>query len=532
MKRKLVCYLLGLGCLLLPTLTGSACSSRTTNTSTKEAKQVADNKLEWLDLCFADDNISVLANKSYQSQEMLAKYKDDYHECDFEIVDSLPWMGIKNNCFCIDDSIKDDGIYHPSIVAKSKTIADLYSYPKQLTINIKKQKPNFINKITWTNCQETYIAVAGDEYQICPIDLDIDTSLPIEQVINKIKINVNVINNKSIDTNGNDLFYTKIIDDKFYLYLSQDTLNDFTDYCTNYQLEIEVVGSESQNQIIYLKQLINVNVIDGLEYEEDGLIFSRKTSKDNWTLVSIRPWVKELDFDQPKVIYNHLVDKIGPEAANEHKNLTSVRINYPIEEIGRYGFYMCKNLTNVELDVKRLDNFAFLNCEAIRTGKIMVNESIGISTFSNCPNLTSCITLGKDFKSFYSSSFEQYIEGKKLISHRGITFKQYLFIVNVNCSAPPLVIVDSSANFEKSHLFVLSLGSNVNSGDFLEQISCLQATNREDYDWWLNLKNVGYIWTMEYCLDLWKKQLQYLESPNEFFKYIGWNSSKKDSSKN
>ncbi|MBQ6970656.1 hypothetical protein IJQ19_03690 [bacterium] len=63
--------------------------------------------------------------------------------------------------------------------------------------------------------------------------------------------------------------------------MSQDTLNDFTDYCTNYQLEIEVVSSESQNQIIYLKQLINVNVIDGLEYEEDGLIFSRKTSKDN-----------------------------------------------------------------------------------------------------------------------------------------------------------------------------------------------------------------------------------------------------------
>lgn len=532
MKRKLICHLIGLGCLSLPILTTSACSLKATKTNINGKKQVVSNNHEKLDLCFLTDSINVLVNKSYQSKEIQAKYKDDYHECDFEIINSLPWMSIKNNCFYIDGSIKNEGIYYPSIIAKSKTIVGLSSQPMKLTINIKRQNPSFINKITWTNCKETYTAVAGEEYQICPIDLDFDTSLPIEQAINKVKIKVNVINNKSIDTNGNDLFYTKLIDGKFYLYISPYTLNAFTDYLTNYQLEIVVVNNNQQDQKIYLKQILNVNVIEGLRYEEDGLVFARKSPKDNWTLTAISLMKKEINFDQPKMIYNHLVDKIGPDAANGHDNLVSIRINYPIEEIGNSGFCMCKNLVNVEVNVKRLDNFAFLNCKAIKTGEIIVGESIGISAFKNCPNLTNCITLGEDFKSFHASSFVQNYEGLKPISHRGINIRQYLFIVNVACSIPPLVITDPLINFEKTHPFVLSLADNVNTDIFFKQIASIEITKRGDYEWWANLKKVGFIWTKEYCFNLQIQQMHFLESPEVFFRYIGWNKPKKILSKN
>ena len=62
--------------------------------------------------------------------------------------------------------------------------------------------------------------------------------------------------------------------------------------------------------------------------------------------------VKEICFNEPKIIYHHVVDKIGHDAADQHENLTTIKINYPLKEIGRCAFKMCDKLHLVDINVE------------------------------------------------------------------------------------------------------------------------------------------------------------------------------------
>ena len=77
--KKIFSYLLIVNGCLLPLCANTNC-----------AKQIINSKDETLNLVFDDCNINTFTNESYQSQEIFGQYQNNYHDCDFEIVNPLP----------------------------------------------------------------------------------------------------------------------------------------------------------------------------------------------------------------------------------------------------------------------------------------------------------------------------------------------------------------------------------------------------------------------------------------------------------
>ena len=121
------------------------------------------------------------------------------------------------------------------------------------------------------------------------------------------------------------------------------------------------------------------------------------------------------------------VTKIGENAFNACKKLTSVIIPQRITVIERNAFYHCDTLASVNIPdrVTEIGESAFVYCKKL-TSVIIPDSvtSLGNNAFSNCENLTS-VTIGSGVTKLWNYLFSSCTKLKNVTIGSGVTDLAY-----------------------------------------------------------------------------------------------------------
>ena len=168
---------------------------------------------------------------------------------------------------------------------------------------------------------------------------------------------------------GYDGFDTCNIENNILVSLNKSFIEEFSIDRIIIPNSVNCIGQKSNNDMIYLPQLISVNFIKGSCF--DGVFYGYK----NITYVEIP--------DSVSIIQDYtFLGCIG---------LTTVKLSKNINIISNGAFIDCKNLSNILYDdLLEVGNYAFLGCEKL--SNIIVSEEtkrIGDGAFARCTGLTN-----------------------------------------------------------------------------------------------------------------------------------------------
>ncbi len=205
--------------------------------------------------------------------------------------------------------IKAISDFNNKIVSKEKEIKAKISnpiYPPQ-KIAFKNLNDTCTCAI---NCgmiiQKFNFKMTNDQHE----DIFINHNLDITQHI--------TTNNRTIDKKGNPIFKIEknVHTNDYFLYLSE-----FLDqsYIGNYFLAIIATSVVDKN--ITTKKLIEIKIIEGLEYKEDGITYIRKNQKDDWIVTNIDDNVCEIRWEKDKKILGKKIKGFENKAAVKKLNL-------------------------------------------------------------------------------------------------------------------------------------------------------------------------------------------------------------------
>ena len=337
--------------------------------------------------------------------------------------------------------IKAISDFNNKIVSKEKEIKAKISNPLYPPQKIAFQNLND----TYTcsiNCgmviQEFDFKMTNDQHE----DIFINHNLNITQHI--------ATNNKTIDTKGNSIFKIEknVNTNNYFLYLSE-----FVDqsYLGNYFLTIIATSTVDKN--ITAKKLIEIKIIEGLKYEEDGITYERKNQKDDWIVTGIDDNVCEIIWEKDKKILGKKIKGFKKRAASNKLNLQTLILKNDLEFLGDYAFGWCQNLQNVNINVKEIKENCFTNCYKISTLLIDNTQIIGTLAFCNCISIKRVI-IGKNCHKIGNSPFKNC----------------YLMrIMILNCEKPPILENEMLLNDCRSFVFFIVNNKKLTINDYLSQ---------------------------------------------------------------
>ena len=146
------------------------------------------------------------------------------------------------------------------------------------------------------------------------------------------------------------------------------------------------------------------------DFVADGLYYTILSEEDR-TVAVVGPRNVSGDLEIPrKVICNsktYTVTRIGDEAFDYNKRLTSVTIPNSVTSIGDNAFEFCSGLISVTIgnSVTSIGNYAFGYCSSLTSVTIPNSvTSIGGYAFNDCSSLTS-VTIGNSVTSIGDRAF-------------------------------------------------------------------------------------------------------------------------------
>lgn len=425
---------------------------------TKTPKNLIPNSVEIVNNF---DQIEIKSDEKWISDELKTVCKNDKNENvsqDVHFCLNCPnkelskCLSIQNKRLVISDNeLKTPGEYVFGIKAISDFNNKIVSKEKEIKAKISNpiyppQKIAFQNlNDTCTgaiNCgmiiQKFNFKMTNDQHE----DIFINHDLDITQHI--------TTNNKTIDTKGNPIFKIEknVNTNDYFLYLSE-----FIDqsYLGNYFLTIIATSTIDKN--ITTKKLIEIKIIEGLEYKEDGITYKRKNQKDDWIVKNIDNSVCEIKWEKNKKILGKKIKGFANRAAVEKLNLQTLILKNDLEFLGDYTFGWCHNLKEVDINVKEIKSNCFTNCDNLSLPLINQTEIIGSLAFCSCTNIKRII-LGKKCRMLGTSIF-------KCCSS--------MYTIILNCEKPPILASTWLIDYCPHFTFFVVNNKKLTINDYLAQ---------------------------------------------------------------
>ena len=336
--------------------------------------------------------------------------------------------------------IKAISDFNNKIVSKEKEIKAKISNPIYPPQKITFQN---LNDVCFgaINCggviQEFSFKMVNDQHEDIFINHDLDIMPHVSS------------NNKTIDMKGNPILKIEknVNTNNYFIYLSE-----FIDqsYIGNYFLTINATSKIDKN--IATQKLIEVKIIEGLEYKEDGITFIRKNQKDDWIVTNVDKSVCEIKWEKNKKILGKKIKGFGEHAANGNLNLQTVILKNDLEFLGEFAFAWCANLKELDVNVIEIKKSCFRDCDNLLLPIIDNTKIIGDDVFCNCMNIKR-ITLGKKCCMIGSSVFR---------------CCSSLYAIILDCEKPP-VISDILVRDCMKFAFIIINNKNLTISDYLCQ---------------------------------------------------------------
>lgn len=424
---------------------------------TKPPKNLIPNSIEIVNNF---DQIEIKSDEGWTSDELKTICKNDKNEnIDQDVHFTLncsdkelnKYLSIQNKRLVISNNkIKTPGKYVFGIKAISDFNNKIVSKEKE--IKAKISNPIYPpQKITFQNLDENCIGVINCGGIIQKFNFEMTNKQHDDIFINHdldIALHTTT-NNKSIDAKGNQIF--KIIKNvntnDYCLYLSE-----FLDqsYIGNYFLTITATSKIDKN--ITTQKLIEIKIIEGLEYKEDGITFTRKNQKDDWIVADVDQSVCEIKWEKDKKILGKKIKGFKNNAALKNLNLRTVILKNDMEFLGEYAFGRCENLKELEVNVKEIKHNCFTNCYGLSLPLINNTEIIGDLVFCNCINI------------------KRVIIGKKCCIIGNSIFKccGSMHTVILNCEKPPVVANEIISDCQNFAFFIVN-NKNLTINDYISQ---------------------------------------------------------------
>lgn len=427
------------------------------NWRTKPPKNLIPNSLEIIN---DFGQIEIKSDEGWTSDELKTICKNNENEnVDQDVHFSLncsneelnKYLSIQNKHLVISDKgLKTPGEYVFGIKAISDFNNKIVSKEKEIKAKIFKpiyppQKITFqnLNDVCFgaINCgaiiQKFDFKMINDQHEDIFINRDLDITLHISS------------NNKTIDTKGNPILKIEknANTDDYFIYLSEYVDQS---YIGNYFLTITATSKIDKN--IITQKLIEMKIIEGLEYKEDGITFTRKNQKDDWIATSVDKNVCEIKWGKDKRILGKKIKGFADRTAEDNTNLQTVILKNDLEFFGEYAFGWCTNLKELDVNVKEIKQSCFMNCYNLILPLIDNTEIIGDLVFCNCINIKR-ITLGKKCCMIGSSIF---------------TCCNSLCTVTLDCEKPP-IIANAIINYCKKFTLFIVNNKNLKTSDYLCQ---------------------------------------------------------------
>ena len=427
------------------------------NWRAKPPKNLIPNSLEIIN---DFGQIEIKSDEGWTSDELKTICKNNENEnVDQDVHFSLncsneelnKYLSIQNKHLVISDKgLKTPGEYVFGIKAISDFNNKIVSKEKEIKAKIFKpiyppQKITFqnLNDVCFgaINCgaiiQKFDFKMINDQHEDIFINRDLDITLHISS------------NNKTIDMKGNPILKIEknANTNEYFIYLSEYVDQS---YIGDYFLTITATSKIDKN--IIAQKLIETKIIEGLEYKEDGITFTRKNQKDDWIATSVDKNVCEIKWGKDKRILGKKIKGFADRAAEDNTNLQTVILKNDLEFFGEYAFGWCTNLKELDVNVKEIKQSCFMNCYNLILPLIDNTEIIGDLVFCNCINIKR-ITLGKKCCMIGSSIF---------------TCCNSLCTVTLNCEKPPIIANAIINCCKKFTLFIVN-NKNLKTSDYLCQ---------------------------------------------------------------
>ncbi len=424
---------------------------------TKPPKNLIPNSVEIVNNF---DQIEIKSDEGWTSDELKAICKNDKNESVDQDVHFLlnctnkelnKCLSIQNKRLVISNNkLKTPGEYVFGIKAISDLNNKIVSKEKEIKAKISNpiyppQKIIFQNLndvcVGAINCggiiQKFNFKMTNEQHE----DIFINHDLDIVQYIST--------NNKTIDMKGNPIFKIEknVNTNDYFLYLSE-----FIDqsYIGDYFLTIVATSKIDKN--ITAKKLVEIKIVEGFEYKEDGITFTRKNQKDDWIVTCVDDNVCEIKWEKDKRVLGRKIKGFDNRAAVKKLNLRTVILKNDLEFLGEYAFGWCENLEELDVNVKEIKQNCFTNCYGLTLPLIDNTQIIERLIFCNCVNIKR-VTLGK-----------------KCCIIGGSIFKccGSLHTVILDCEKPPVLTDEIINDCKRFTIFVVN-NKNLTINDYLSQ---------------------------------------------------------------